>query len=258
MSDAPSHTQPRAAQSRASRLETGSSVREQAFELWGAYFWALSVARHTLGHQLVSPTASFGIHLTLMGEYAPLPDGDPRREKIRHYADVMSQELERLKIVRDRGVNQLRSSLEPGESRPGLSEVLADLEWLMKPMAIKREAAWELNATEDAPVPGDPVAFHHALFILLTLAIQQLSKGDRINVTVERARGTMRVAIRTQTNDPSTALAGWFPAVEAPSGPPGTLGIALRSLEQQNVHWDAPTCPGEPIAVHWHLEDTET
>src|SRR6185369_5447783 len=89
MSDAPSHAQPRAAQSRASRFETGSSVREEAFELWGAYFWALSVARHTLGHQLVSPTASFGIHLTLMGEYAPLPDGDPRRETIRQYADVM-------------------------------------------------------------------------------------------------------------------------------------------------------------------------
>jgi len=234
-------------------------MRDEDFGLWGAYFWALSAARHTLGHQLVSPTASFGINVGLMAEFAFLPESDPRRDKIRHYADVMFREVERLKMVRDRAVNQLRTHLEPGETRPGLSEVLSDLEWLMKPMATKLEGTWQLQPMAgDIALPGDPIAFHHALFVILMLALLEMSKDGRIVVTAEREGPQARLTIRTSPHNPEAGPAAWFPAAEAAAGPPGTLGIALRAFEQQGVHWDAPTSPGEPIALHWHLEDTET
>jgi hypothetical protein len=263
MSDALSHRKPRARHTATPRPETGASQPDEAFALWGAYFWALSTARHTLGHQLRSPTASFGIYPTLIGEYAALPE--PRLEKIRQYADVMTQELERLKLVLDRGIDQLRSAVEPGESRPGMSSVMADLEWLMKPLATKREYLWELQgldgnaAGDDIPLPGDPIAIHHGLFVLLTLAILDLSaKGDGVHVTISRAGGVACLAVRDTRHDGSPGLAGWFPTAETTVGPPGILPIALRALEQQGMRWDAPTSPGEPIVLRWHLEDTET
>jgi hypothetical protein len=232
-------------------------MRDEDLGLWGAYFWALSAARHTLAHQLRSPTGSFGIHLGLIGEFAASPE--PRLDRIRHYADVMSQEVERLKIVLGRGIDQLRSGLEPGESRPGLGEVLADLDWLMKPLAMKNDGEWVLlPMTGDPMVAGDPIALHHALFVLNMLAILDLPNGGRIEVAPERTGREARITIRQSRNDGGAGLSNWFPALEAGVGPPGILGITLRGLEQHGFRWSAPASPGEPIALHLHLEDTES
>jgi len=232
-------------------------MRDEDFALWGAYFWALSTARHMLGHHLVSPTGSFPMNLHLIQHSAAAPE--PRPDRIRQYADVMSQELERLKNVRDRAIDHLRIGVTSGESRPGLGTLLADLEWLLKPFAMKEYREWELLPVPGDPmIAGDPIALHHGLFVLLTLAIQDLPRGGRIQIAPERTGRDVRITIQQVRNDGGAGLAGWFPALEAGNGPPGALRIVLRGLEQHGFRWSAPESPGEPFALQLHLEDTES